>query len=222
MCWFTLTPAKGKEHHNRSSNSSCAADLVRVHRSVSPRYSDINVKIPISVSMDAEHPHHSHHQHALLHHHHRHSLHLHPTCHDLHHLRHAVPVVKLRGPGKRRCPSRPAPPPPTRDPLRCPPPSGAPPPSPPHDPVFRTQLVTPQAVRDTTRMALGTVESNRQQSQLRRVAGYEVLSKQVPWHWDCVSSTVQSSGTLGSTLRSKKRSRGASKYPPFGSMDRWL
>jgi hypothetical protein len=76
-------------------------------------------------------------------------------------------------------------------------------------------------VRETTRVALRSVQPERQRGRLRRVAGYEVLGTQVPFDWDCISSTVGSSGAGGKWVR-KKVKGGGLRYPPFGSMDRWL
>ncbi|RYO37955.1 hypothetical protein AA0111_g2609 [Alternaria arborescens] len=54
MCWFTLTPAKGGKQNRPSTDSSCAEELVRVHRSpASPRFSDVRVKVPnITLEVD--------------------------------------------------------------------------------------------------------------------------------------------------------------------------
>jgi hypothetical protein len=58
---------------------------------------------------------------------------------------------------------------------------------------------------------------------LRRVAGYELLGKQVPWDWDCVSSTVGSSSAGGGKWTRKRKGSGKElKYPPFGSIERWM
>jgi hypothetical protein len=233
MCWFTLSPAKGKKQHDRrSSDSSCAEELVRVHRSPSRhRFTEVKVKMPSSISMElSDHHHHHHHPHLHphLHHHHRHHLHplhLHPI-HGHHHHRHHHhdrTIDILHGHGKRRCPPPPGPPPPTRDPSTCRPRPRSRSPSPhrPREPIYRTQIVEPTQVRETTRVALRNVESDRQRGRLRRVAGYEVLGTQVPFDWDCVSSTVGSSSGGGRWVRKKVKSSGL-KYPPFGSMDRWL
>jgi hypothetical protein len=44
-------------------------------------------------------------------------------------------------------------------------------------------------IRETTRIALREVRPVRERVRLRRVAGYEVLGRRVPWSWDCVSGT---------------------------------
>lgn len=84
--------------------------------------------------------------------------------------------------------------------------------------MYRTQIVEP-GVRASTRSALRDV---RVRGRVRRVGGYEVLGKSVPWDWDCVSSTVGSSGG-GEKRRGKGKGKGAGlRYPPFGGMARWL
>lgn len=77
--------------------------------------------------------------------------------------------------------------------------------------MYRTQIVEPalkevREVKDATRIALREVKPER--GRLRRVAGYEVMGKDVPWDWDCVGSVASSGGKL--------------RYPPFGGMDRWM
>ena len=83
-------------------------------------------------------------------------------------------------------------------------------------------------MRATTRSALRDV---RVRGRVRRVGGYEVLGKSVPWDWDCVSSTVGSSGRgpaggsfggRGGGKKKGKRKGGGLKYPPFGGVERWL
>ncbi|KAI8939042.1 hypothetical protein NX059_004880 [Plenodomus lindquistii] len=238
MCWFTLTPIKDKNHKRHSSDSSCAEDLVRVHHKSSPRFSDIKVKIPSSVTMDLEHQQHHHHPHLHppLHHHHHHHLHhphlhplhLHPVHNPLHHHHlHGIPGPKLRGQGRKRSSPSPAPPPPSQVPSTPPPHSHAPsaaPPSP-REPVYRTQIVEPATVRETTRVALRSTHTDREQSRLRRVAGYEVLGRELPWQWDCVSSTVGSSSAGGRGKWTRRRGRGREgglKYPPFGAVEKWM
>jgi hypothetical protein len=230
MCWFTLSAARSKIHRHapHSSDASCVEGLVRVHSNPNrSRFTQVKVKVP-SLSMDLS-DHHHHHPHLLphLHHHHRHPhlhpLHLNPLHghhhHDHHH--HDRTVVKLHGHGKRRCSPPPGPPPPTRDPsrIRPRPRSRSPPPRRPSEPVYRTQIVEPAVVRDTTREALHSVQPERNRGRLRRVAGYDVLGAQVPFDWDCISSTVDSSAG-GRWVRKKVKSGGL-KYPPFGSLDRW-
>lgn len=222
MCWFTLTPTKGKKrHHGRhSTDSSCVEELVRVHRSPSPRFSDVRVKVPSSITVELEH---HDHLHPRLHHHHKHHLHplhLHPI-HGHHDHHHDMPAVRLRGPGRKRCPLPPGAPPPSRDPSTCRPCSPSSSPARPREPIYRTQIVEPAYVRETTRVALRSVQPERQRSRLRRVAGYEVLGREVPWNWDCVSSTLGSS-SAGSGKWTRKRRGGGLRYPPFGTIDRWL
>lgn len=235
MCWFTLSPAKGKKHHHHhqerhSSDSSCVEELVRVHRSPSRRrFTEVKVKVPSSISLDmSDHHHHHPHLHPHLHHHHRHHLHpLHPLhmhpIHGHHHHHHDRSTVKLHGHGSKRRSPPPGPPPPTRDPSRCRPQPRPRSPSPHRhrEPIYRTQIVEPTEVRETTRVALRGVQPERQRGRLRRVAGYEVLGTQVPFDWDCISSTAGGSSAGGRWVR-KKVKAGGLKYPPFGSMDRWL
>ena len=233
MCWFTLAPAKGKRQAHRTSDSSCVEDIVRVHRSpASPRFTDTRVRMP-SMSVDVQD------NHALLHphlqHQHRHP-HIHPLLsHPIHgHYAHLygghnalgfdfgnVREVKLGGHGRKRSSS----PPPLslqpREPTRSSPPP--PPSSPSQEPIYHTQVVQPSpplpGVRQTTRAALRRQPQER--ARLRRVAGYEVLGKQVPWDWDCVSSTGGSSAAPGGGRWVRNRASNL-KYPPFGSMERWL
>ncbi|KAH7354585.1 hypothetical protein BKA66DRAFT_446641 [Pyrenochaeta sp. MPI-SDFR-AT-0127] len=227
MCWFTLTPTSGKNHHHdrHSSDSSCVEELVRVHRSPSRRFSGVRVKVPSSVTMEIKDQHHHHlqphlHPHLLHQHkHHLHPLHFHPIHGHRHH--HDAPVVRLRGPGTKRCPP-PSPPPPSRDASKCPPRSRSSSPARSSEPIYRTQIVEPAQVRENTRAALHTFHPERQRGRLRRVAGYEVLGREVPWNWDCVSSTVGSSDTGGGKWRRRSRGGQGLNYPPFGSMDRWL
>jgi hypothetical protein len=221
MCWFTLTPTKARKHNRHSTDSSCVEQLVRVHRSPSPRFSEVRVKVP-SISLELDEKHHGH-LHPHLQHHHRHPhlhpLHMHPIHghHHHHHHGHGMDIgeireIKLRGGGRKRCPPPPCPPPPSREPSRCPP----------REPIYRTQIVEPTsaAVRETTRAAL---QAPKHRSQLRRVAGYEVLGKQMPWDWDCVSDSAGSSAGGGRWVKRKiSGGRGGLKYPPFGGMERWL
>lgn len=230
MCWFTLTPAKGGKQHRPSTDSSCAEELVRVHRSpASPRFSDVRVKVPnITLEVDEKGGHHHAHFDAHLNHHHRHP-HLHPLhMHPIHghHHHHDLSMsditeVRLRGPGRQRTISAPCPPPPTREPSRCPPASRPRP----RQPTYHTQIVEPTTstttVRESTRAALRSVQQERTRGALRRVAGYEVLGKQTPWDWDCISSTVGSSASGGGRWMRRRRPSGL-KYPPFGTMDRWM
>jgi hypothetical protein len=232
MCWLTLSPAKGKKHQydQSSSDSSCVEELVRVHRSPSrPRFTEVKVKVPSSISVDMSDHHHHHHLHPHLDHHHRHHLHplhLHPIHdhhgHRLHHHHHGRTVERIHGPGRRRCSPPPSPPPPTRDSSRCRPKSPSPSPRRPREPIYRTQIVEPREVRETTRVALTTTESDRQRGRLRRVAGYEVLGSQVPFDWDCISSTAGGGSIAGGRWVRRKMKRSNLKYPPFGTVDRWM
>lgn len=104
----------------------------------------------------------------------------------------------------------------------------------PREPIYRTQIIQPPssrntAVRETTRVALRTSTTERRPRQnLRRVAGYQVLGRQVPWDWDCVSSTVGSStaatagGARGKWVRRKSGGAAGLKYPPFGDAEKWM
>lgn len=56
---------------------------------------------------------------------------------------------------------------------------------------------------------------------VRKVGGYEVLGRDVPWDWDCVSSTDRSEKSPGSGKKKGKKNGGL-KYPPFGGVERWL
>ncbi|KAF2845428.1 hypothetical protein T440DRAFT_277042 [Plenodomus tracheiphilus IPT5] len=231
MCWFTLTPVKHKKHKRPSSDSSCAEELVRVHHNSSPRFSDIKVKLPSSATMELEHQHQHHrphhpHLHPHLHHHHLphlHPLHLHPI-HDPHpYRRHEKSSAKLHGQGRKLSSPSPGPPPPSRDPSTCRPRSRSPSSRPPAscEPIYRTQIVEPATVRETTRVALHSMQSGRRQSRLRRVAGYEVLGRELPWQWDCISSTVGSS-SVDRGKRTRRNGRGGLKYPPFGGLEKWM
>jgi hypothetical protein len=130
-----------------------------------------------------------------------------------------ITEVRLQGLGRKRTISSPCPPPPTREPSRCPPASR------PREPTYHTQIIEPSTgtttVRESTRAALRSVQQERTRGALRRVAGYEVLGRQSPWDWDCVSSTVGSSASGGGRWM-RRRSPSGLKYPPFGTMDRWL
>ncbi|CBY01868.1 predicted protein [Plenodomus lingam JN3] len=227
MCWFTLIPANSKKVKRHSSDSSCAEDLVRVHHKSNPRFSNIKIKIPSSISMDRQNEHRQHNPHVRPHPHHHHLPHIHPLHlhpmhgphHHHHHHHHEAPANKLRGPGRKRSASPPFSPDNTTCPSHSPSPSTALPT--PREPVYRTQIIEPTTVRETTRGALRAMQSDRQQSRLRRVAGYEVLSRDVPWQWDCVSSTVGGS-SVGGGKWIKRKSRRGLNYPPFGSIERWM
>jgi hypothetical protein len=75
-------------------------------------------------------------------------------------------------------------------------------------------------VRAETGRLLRDVRDVRVRGRVRRVGGYEVLGKSVPWDWDCVSSTVESS--VGGRGGKKGKRKGGLKYPPFGGMERWM
>jgi hypothetical protein len=133
---------------------------------------------------------------------------MHPLNLPHHHHHH----WKLHGHGRKRstAPSTSAPPP-SRSPSSCP--SS-------HEPVYRTQIVEPAKteLRETTRVALREVRPDR--GRLRKVAGYEVLGREVPWDWDCVNSSVSGIGTWKNV--DGKRGGSRLRYPPFGNMDQWL
>ncbi|CAI6334998.1 unnamed protein product [Periconia digitata] len=227
MCWITLSPKDRHHrhhhphphhHHSPDTHGSSVEELVRVrHDARSPRYNKVHVIAPGS--------HHSGHLHPHLHHHHPHlhphlhPLHMHPLHGHSHHHRnhHHHDTYTLHGSGRRRASPGPPPPPPSRSPSSCPSP---------REPVYKTQIVEPrvQEVRETTRIALreGRPE-RRDRGRLRRVAGYEVLGREVPWNWDCVSSVA--SGRDANASRGKHGSRKGSvvsRFPPFGTMDQWL
>lgn len=217
MCWITLSPKKRKHHHHHHphmhnpfhhhhhhNDSSSSIHLIRRDR--------ISFDAPVPTTLHSSHHHHNkiriiepiveirpdHHHHR--HHHHLHPLHMHP------------PPIKLHGPGRKRAPApTPRPPPPSR--------CSSPPRSHSRDPTYRIQpisesrpyrtvIATPgvDEVRETTRIALR--EAKPERNRLRRVAGYEVLGREVPWSWDCVSS-------VGS-------SKGGRKFPPFGGARTWM
>ncbi|KAF1949321.1 hypothetical protein CC80DRAFT_278126 [Byssothecium circinans] len=219
MCWITLSP-KGphhgrhrphhhQHHHMSSARGSSVEEVVRIRHGVHrPRFDKVHIVTP-SISVTDEHEHH----HPLLHHHHHrhphvrhmHPLHMHPLLPHYHH-------HGLHGPGKRRLSPTPPPPPPSRSPSSCPSP---------REPVYRTQIVEPRVreVQETTRIALREAPSERRdRGRLRRVAGYEVLGREVPWNWDCVSSVPSEN----KRERSEKKSGRGLKFPPFGSMDQWM
>lgn len=200
MCWITLAPKEGKGHkhhhhhhhkhhkhhhhhphiphphlhlHDHESTYSSAEHLIRRDRisfdapvptTLHPSYDRARVRIITPTVSIPERPCHAH-RHA-----HVHPLRLHP--------------VKLHGPGKKRAPLPKAPP--TSRNSSC---------APSREPIYRIQPIYERRepdveVRETTRIALREVRPER--SRLRRVAGYEVLGKRVPWSWDCVSGTNSS------------------------------
>lgn len=210
MCWITLTPKPKPKHHGHNNHhhpdhGSSVAELVRVHRKGDgARYSKVRIIAPVHGS---EKHHHHHHPHI-------HPLHMHPLQNTHRH----DPAWTMHGSGRKRD-AAPRPPP------SCPPPSTisstcawA------SEPTYKTRIVEPvrREVRETTRIALR--ESRPDRGRLRRVAGYEVLGREMPWDWDCVSS--ESSGRDRSA---KGENRGRSgrrssklRYPPFAGADRWM
>jgi hypothetical protein len=221
MCWITLTPRgnPGPHHHHHhpppthSTDGSSAAELVKVHHNTHrTRYSKVRIAAPSLIADDIHHHQQYHHHHPHLPH--IHPLHMHPPhIHPgslfphHHHSHHHHHPFHLHGSGKKRSPSHhPAPPPSCASP---------------QEPVFRTQIVEPKTdrVREVTRTALREVRpERRQRGRLRRVAGYEVLGRETPWDWDCVSSNVATSSPGSTANKGDSRSR----YPPFGGMDRWM
>ncbi|KAJ4984713.1 hypothetical protein SVAN01_09827 [Stagonosporopsis vannaccii] len=238
MCWISLTPTKTKRKPTPSDCSS--ADIVRVRHNPKRRFSDISIALPSTVTSPTSHHQQHHHgglhlhphlpehlrppaplPHGLLHHHHRH-----PHLHGLHPL-HLHPVTPLHGAGKKlRFDADSAAPPPPPSSLSSSSPSSSSSssaaPCRPREPVYRTQIVEPTAVRASTRSALRHL---RAKGRVRRVGGYEVLGKNVPWDWDCVSSTVGSRSSAGGAKEGKRKRKGKGarlRYPPFGGMERWL
>ncbi|KAF2787940.1 hypothetical protein K505DRAFT_119036 [Melanomma pulvis-pyrius CBS 109.77] len=227
MCWITLSPGKGsrKHHHHdhhdhhrhRSERGSSVEEIVRISRSSIER-PRIRVVSPTRIAVDRievrefdrGHRHakvypHLHHHHPHLHPHLPHLPHLHPHHHHHHHHH----PIRLHGPGKKRAPP-PSPPPPSRCPSR--------------EPIYRTQVVepepSPREIRETTRVALREVRPERVRGRLRRVAGYEVLGRDVPWSWDAVSSVGGASGRRdGSSVGGGRRGL---RFPPFGGAGSWL
>ncbi|KAF9733119.1 hypothetical protein PMIN01_08802 [Paraphaeosphaeria minitans] len=205
MCWITLTPKPKPKptqhhhhpHHHHPDDGSSVADLVRVHKKGDgPRYTKVRIIAPIETEKHHHHLDHHHHHHPQIH-----PLHMHP----LHFPQHRHHHWKLHGHGRKRRPAPPtSAPPSSRSPSACPSP---------REPIYRTQIVEPAKteIRETTRVALREVRPDR--GRLRRVAGYEVLGREVPWDWDCVSSAASGAGRRGETKL---------KYPPFGNTDRWI
>ncbi|KAF2258805.1 hypothetical protein CC78DRAFT_95717 [Lojkania enalia] len=187
MCLIAFSPAKRHKrhlhHHSHHHDEPLVEELVRVSHPTHHHHSKVRIVMPAPQNG------HTHHR---YHHHHYHPLHLHP------------PSIRLHGHGKKRAPT---PPPPGPRPIKSRPRSRS------GEPTYRTQVVEPQEVRETTRIALREAAPNR--GRLRRVAGYEVLSSRVPWSWDCVSSA--SSGT-----ERRVRRVGGLKHPPFGSLTEWI
>ncbi|KAF2703111.1 hypothetical protein K504DRAFT_184100 [Pleomassaria siparia CBS 279.74] len=229
-------------HHHDSRHGSCDEKLVRIRRSTMVDIEDgeterIRVLSPATVRVpsvevkervrwrerDGERRHlrpHLHHHHPHMHPHiplphhlhlpHGHHLHV-PHPHHLHlpHGYHHHHHHHLHGHGKKRAPA-PYPPPPSRCHSREPP-----------EPIYRTQVVEPSSreIRETTRVALREVRPERERGRLRRVAGYEVLGRDVPWSWDAVSS-------IASGGRSRRDGsvvgRGGLRFPPFGGAGSWM
>ncbi|KAH7115154.1 hypothetical protein B0J11DRAFT_510760 [Dendryphion nanum] len=239
MCWITLTP-KDKSKHNHHSSMENRQDssieyLVRRDR-VSFESAHHNHLPKLRVATPSSHSDHHHHHHHIPRLHHGHHHHHHHLPHPLH-----FHPIRLHGHGRKRTPS---PPPPSRCPSRGRSRSRSRnrEPVPEADPIFRIQPIeTPrpryyesprstynttiieparQDVRETTRIALREVRPARR--GLRRVAGYEVLNKQVPWSWDCVSSTVDTASSAGGASRKGKKDKRGLRYPPFGPSSLWL
>lgn len=221
MCWITLTPKKRKHHHHdhhshlphfhhhhEDDHDTSIEHLVRRDRnrisfdeSVQTtsfpshhHHSKIRIVTPSDHHLHLNHKHHHHH-------HHMHPLHLHP--------------VHLHGHGKKRVPQvAPRPPPPSRCTSREPTYRIQPIVDPPH---YSTVVVEPDVreIRETTRIALR--EARPERRRLRRVAGYELLGRDVPWSWDCVSSVAESD------RRGREIRRGGGlRFPPFGSPGSWM
>lgn len=65
---------------------------------------------------------------------------------------------------------------------------------------FAVRAATSRRLEEVRVEAFRPSEAGR---RLRRVAGYEVLSRRVPWGWDCVE-------------------RREGRYPPFGGAETWM
>ncbi|KAF2195198.1 hypothetical protein K469DRAFT_743824 [Zopfia rhizophila CBS 207.26] len=201
MCWITFSPPMKRKlhphhhhhhhpHFHRHHHGSSVEELVRITHDA-----------PVPTTAYPSHPH--HHKVRIItptlpiHSDHHHHPHLHP--------------IKLHGHGKKRAPS-PPPPSPCSERVRVSFPHS-------HDSRrerYRTVIAEPatQEIRETTRIALREVKPQR--GRLRRVAGYEVLGRDVPWSWDCVSSVDGRGG------RSDKSGGGGLRYPPFGPESSWM
>ena len=148
--------------------------------------------------------------------------HTHTHAHDARqtrkHVRFALPPdphhAPLHGHGAKRAPAPPPPPPPPSP--RSPRNRGAEW-APREEGRYRTVVAVPGRGRERERFAVRAATSRRLEEvrveafrpgevgrRLRRVAGYEVLSRRVPWGWDCVER-----GREG-------------RYPPFGGAETWM
>ncbi|KAF2649296.1 hypothetical protein K491DRAFT_208544 [Lophiostoma macrostomum CBS 122681] len=218
MCWVTFSSKEGKRHHHHPHlhhphlHHHAHPDtefLVRTDRTSF----EVETEAPIPTTLYPSHDYsrvrivtptlERHHRQ----HHHLHPLHMHPT--------------RLHGHGRKRA-QTPRPPPPSRRSSRSRERS--------RDPIYKIQTVDEGAlagyrttvvepaqheVRETTRIALR--ETRPERRGLRRVAGYEVLAREVPWSWDCVSSVADS----GARDRGR-RGRSGLRFPPFGSPGSWM
>ncbi|KAF2012394.1 hypothetical protein BU24DRAFT_276464 [Aaosphaeria arxii CBS 175.79] len=78
-----------------------------------------------------------------------------------------------------------------------------------------------ERVRQVTRAALQEQRSGRVRN-LRRVAGYDILSSDVPWDWNCVISTDATVPAKSSDRFPGKPTKKELGYPPFGHMSSWM
>ncbi|KAF2477795.1 uncharacterized protein BDR25DRAFT_3999 [Lindgomyces ingoldianus] len=205
MCWITLSPVMKRRLHPRRKyrhhhHNPSVEELIQISSdnpiatTAYPSYRQQRVRI-ITPTLPI------------------HSDHHHDRYHHPHHRPH-IPPDKLHGHGQKRVPP-PPPPSPCSERVRVtisessgPRVRGA---------RYGTVIAEPgrQDIRETTRVALREATPAWDRGRLRRVAGYEVLSAQVPWGWDCVSSTA------GSGTRRREGRRGL-RYPPFGPASSWM
>lgn len=210
MCWITIRPFSRHwphrhghhhtQHHHHRHPTAVTEELVRIRRDTPPKHC-AHILLPEASPAVCESKVHS---------------------------------MRLHGHGSRRRPPLPPPPPPP--PSRCSIRQGerervrvtvshvtsaaahVP------EPQYRTVIATPKCVsgRDgvtiqrSTRDALckpGDYTGPRR-SRVRRMAGCEVLSRQLPWSWDCISSE-------GSEEKTRKE-KDKLNYPPFGSASSWM
>jgi hypothetical protein len=240
MCWITLSPIRRKHHHHhrdQTSDSSIEHLIRRDGVSLSgpipttshPSHHNHQAKIRIVEPFEDE-QHHHHHLLPHLHHHHNHHLlphlhHKHPHMHPLHlhptylhgHSTKRVPLPSNPPPSRTASPARSK----SREPTYRIQPISSP------APRYKTITITPDQTRteiqETTRTALRDARP-RSERRIRRVAGYEVLGRDVPWNWDSVSSAAGSSVRDGGGGGGRKGSgsSGGLKFPPFGAMDKWM
>ncbi|KAF2198383.1 hypothetical protein GQ43DRAFT_163946 [Delitschia confertaspora ATCC 74209] len=232
MCWINFSPTKkARPPPSHVHSSSSIEEIVRIKprrrrraRIIAPSVTVCSE--PSSISHD-DHHNHFHPPHYPVYPHH-----LQPS----HHIDHHWHPLRLHGHGVKIAHPLPPPPPP---PSPCPEKdrevriqfshetrtariSSEP------QPRYRTVIATPisvgrpttsEVIRASTREALREVKvhSGSKGGRLRRVAGYEILSTQVPWSWDCVSS----GGENGQKWKPRTRTSHP-KYPPFGSPGRWI